>query len=1009
MGSQIARGFQGADQEADKAGKRAGKRFGGAMGGLAKAGIVGAVAGAGIAAVKGLSTAIGEAREAQKVGATTAQIIKATGGAAKVSAAQVESLAGAISRKAGVDDEAIQKGANLLLTFKNVRNEAGKGGAVFDRATQSAVDLSAAGFGSVENASKMLGKALNDPVKGITALGRAGVTFTDQQKEQIKTLIASGRTLDAQKIILGEVESQVGGVAAASATAGEKMKVAFGNLAEQIGTAALPLLDKFGNVMVNKVVPALSRAVTFLTDNLGPAFASIKNTIAPLTAGFGSLSLSLKSTGDAGGFIKDSLVPALMRVVDAGRGLAAVVLPIIKQIAGEILSRWPEIKPVVMEIFGTVGGIVLDVMGAIKDTIEKVTRVIQFIWSRWGDKITKHVGNAFTTVVEIIGGVMKIVGGIIKVVTGVMTGDWRKAGKGIGQIVSGLKKVLIAIWVGIKNTIGALLKGLIENLRARWNYYSAWVKNELRKKLEKIKDYFLNPIREARDKLYTVMGQIKDTFRKAVTAIGEIWDRLKAKAKAPIKFIVNTVLNNGLIDAFNQIAKVVGAKTIPHVSLPKGFDSGGWTGPGDRMKPAGIVHADEFVVKKKSRRRFEQRNPGALDYLNRHGELPGYARGGLVSYKGGTFTAEFASRLRKVAQKFAYRVFQGGFRPTTSYSGTSHRGDAVDVGPVSGALVRALRAVRIAAWDRTGMGNWAPHIHGVPLPGAGRALGSAIWQAKDYLNGGNGLGGRDNGAGSGGSNKDPGGGGFGGFVTKVINWGKRLKSRLTGVLGKMAGAGSTPFGELAKGMARKAAAVMADKGKSWTQTITSGIAGAGSKIADAAVKGSNRARGLALLLRSGFGKSQWSPLNKLWTKESGWRTRAQNPSSGAYGIPQALPGSKMASAGSDWRTNPNTQIRWGLGYIRSRYGTPAAAWAHSQRTNWYDSGGYLKPGLTIAQNGTGQREKVLNPAQTKAWEAGQVGGVTFNAPVTVADPGALIRKIEANRRMRETLQPSPMI
>ncbi|MFD0901427.1 lytic transglycosylase domain-containing protein [Actinomadura sediminis] len=79
----------------------------------------------------------------------------------------------------------------------------------------------------------------------------------------------------------------------------------------------------------------------------------------------------------------------------------------------------------------------------------------------------------------------------------------------------------------------------------------------------------------------------------------------------------------------------------------------------------------------------------------------------------------------------------------------------------------------------------------------------------------------------------------------------------------------------------------------------------------------------------------WSALESLWTKESGWNERAQNPSSGAYGIPQSLPGTKMASAGSDWQTNARTQIAWGLNYIDARYGTPCEAWGHSQRVGWY--------------------------------------------------------------------------
>ncbi len=85
----------------------------------------------------------------------------------------------------------------------------------------------------------------------------------------------------------------------------------------------------------------------------------------------------------------------------------------------------------------------------------------------------------------------------------------------------------------------------------------------------------------------------------------------------------------------------------------------------------------------------------------------------------------------------------------------------------------------------------------------------------------------------------------------------------------------------------------------------------------------------------GWGSDQFSCLVSLWNKESGWRTTANNPSSGAYGIPQSLPGNKMASAGADWQTNPRTQITWGLGYIAEVYGTPCSAWAHSQATNWY--------------------------------------------------------------------------
>lgn len=96
-----------------------------------------------------------------------------------------------------------------------------------------------------------------------------------------------------------------------------------------------------------------------------------------------------------------------------------------------------------------------------------------------------------------------------------------------------------------------------------------------------------------------------------------------------------------------------------------------------------------------------------------------------------------------------------------------------------------------------------------------------------------------------------------------------------------------------------------------------------------------RSIGRALLPEFGFGSEQFSCLDSLWTKESGWEVTADNPTSSAYGIPQSLPGSKMATVAADWATNPVTQIRWGLGYIQDSYGSPCSAWAHSQGNNWY--------------------------------------------------------------------------
>jgi hypothetical protein len=103
----------------------------------------------------------------------------------------------------------------------------------------------------------------------------------------------------------------------------------------------------------------------------------------------------------------------------------------------------------------------------------------------------------------------------------------------------------------------------------------------------------------------------------------------------------------------------------------------------------------------------------------------------------------------------------------------------------------------------------------------------------------------------------------------------------------------------------------------------------------ASTSSSNVALGQEMAARVGWTGGQWDCLDALWTRESGWRMVWNFQGSGAYGIPQALPASKMASAGADWMTDPRTQIRWGLGDIRSVYGTPCGAWDHELKFGWY--------------------------------------------------------------------------
>jgi hypothetical protein len=140
---------------------------------------------------------------------------------------------------------------------------------------------------------------------------------------------------------------------------------------------------------------------------------------------------------------------------------------------------------------------------------------------------------------------------------------------------------------------------------------------------------------------------------------------------------------------------------------------------------------------------------------------------------------------------------------------------------------------------------------------------------------------------------------------------------------------------------RAAAAAAAGKAAAQQQASSSGSASSGSSGSAGSSGSSNSApsgspRQIARQILAAEGQSrQFSCLDSLWTQESDWNVYAQNPGSGAYGIPQSLPASKMASAGPDWRTSAVTQIRWGLSYIAGTYGSPCAAWSHEQAAGWY--------------------------------------------------------------------------
>lgn len=226
--------------------------------GLRKFGKMAALVG-GAAALGGLvatlKIGVDEFMGAQKVLAQTGAVLKSTGGAANVTSRQITTMSESLMKLSGVDDEAIQSGQNLLLTFTKIRNETGKGNNIFDQATLAMTNLSVAMGKDLSSSAILVGKALNDPVKGVGALSRAGVQFTASQKDTIKALVDSGNVMGAQKMILKELETQFGGSAKA---AGQTLPGQLNILKETFRNTAAELVTVF--------IPYLSRATRSLLD-----------------------------------------------------------------------------------------------------------------------------------------------------------------------------------------------------------------------------------------------------------------------------------------------------------------------------------------------------------------------------------------------------------------------------------------------------------------------------------------------------------------------------------------------------------------------------------------------------------------------------------------------------------------------------------------------------------------------------------------------------------------------
>jgi hypothetical protein len=350
------------------------------FGKIAAAGLLAAGAAAGAFAVKAI--AAGEA--AATSNARIDQINQSMGlfGAStdQVTASLID-YANQVARSTGIDQNSIKATQAKLLTFKQIAQTADEVNGNFQRATKAAIDLGAAGFGTAETNAVQLGKALNDPIKGITALTRSGVTFTESEKARIKVLVESNKVGEAQNMILAAIETQVGGTAEATSNASDRMKVGLSQVTETIGLALLPAFEKVTAFLIDHVFPAFQNyvlpVVKSLSDFIQNNFAPILNTVfipivRALTKAFHTVADSVKENEDKlkpfmalmktiFDFIKTYLAPILINVLGKALQFVATVI-------GEVIGLFANLVNIInkaVNAIKTVASIGASIGGAI--------------------------------------------------------------------------------------------------------------------------------------------------------------------------------------------------------------------------------------------------------------------------------------------------------------------------------------------------------------------------------------------------------------------------------------------------------------------------------------------------------------------------------------------------------------------------------------------------------------------------------------------------------------------
>lgn len=358
------------------------------------------------------------------------QGIKTTGGAAGYTAKELGKMAEKLQSKTLFGDEKILQDVTAqLLTFTGVA------GREFDRAQQAALDLATRLNGDLKGAAIMVGKALNDPILGLTAMRRVGVAFTDSQQEMIKGLVASGKQMEAQRVILAELERQYGGSAEAAA------KVGMGPL-QQLANAVDDLGEEFGKILTEMIVPLTEKLRSLTTVVAGLSDETKKNivhwgliaaAVGPVLYGFGKV-ISIGGT----------MVAMIGKIAAAFRWLGAAVLanPIVLMIAAAVAA---------LAAFGIAVKMVIDNWKGLVGFMEYTWDSITLMFVQGKNFIVKIFQNMLNGIIGMLNRLLSAVG-----IKGIKAIDWSKAMDNNSDAIERLKKKIADNpYKGIENFMGS--------------------------------------------------------------------------------------------------------------------------------------------------------------------------------------------------------------------------------------------------------------------------------------------------------------------------------------------------------------------------------------------------------------------------------------------------------------------------------------------------------------------------------------------------------------------------